>query len=97
MSKPIRMFKLVSGELVLGKYDEDTNLLEDVAIIQIVPTHQVSGSLHESDSVHGRTGRQPRRKRDRPHQVVSSFSCSRPHPPLPGVWGRAFSNLTVSS
>lgn len=40
MSKPIRMFKLVSGELVLGKYDEDTNLLEDVAIIQIVPTQQ---------------------------------------------------------
>ena len=40
MSKPIRMFELVSGELVLGKYDEDTNLLEDVAIIQIVPTQQ---------------------------------------------------------
>ena len=40
MSKPIRMFKLVSGELVLGKYDEDTNLLEDVAIMQIVPTQQ---------------------------------------------------------
>ena len=37
MSKPIRLFKLVTGELVLGKFDEEANMLEDVAIIQ-VPT-----------------------------------------------------------
>lgn len=40
MSKPIRMFKLVSGELVLGKYDEQANRLEDVAILQVVPAQQ---------------------------------------------------------
>ena len=40
MSKPIRMFKLVSGDLVLGKYDEEANVLEDVAYIQVVPTQQ---------------------------------------------------------
>ena len=34
MSKPIRLFKLVTGELVLGKFDEE------VAIIQVVPTQQ---------------------------------------------------------
>ena len=38
MSKPIRLFKLVTGELVLGKFDEEANMLEDVAIIQVVPT-----------------------------------------------------------
>ncbi len=40
MPNPIRMFKLVSGELVLGKYNESTDMLEDVAIIQVVPTQQ---------------------------------------------------------
>ena len=40
MSKPIRLFKLVTGELVLGKFDEEANVLEDVAIIQVVPTQQ---------------------------------------------------------
>ena len=39
MSKPIRLFKLVTGELVLGKFDEEANMLEDVAIIQVVPTY----------------------------------------------------------
>ena len=38
--KPIRLFKLVTGELVLGKFDEEANMLEDVAIIQVVPTQQ---------------------------------------------------------
>ena len=42
MSKPIRLFKLVTGELVLGKFDEEANMLEDVAIIQVVPTQQGS-------------------------------------------------------
>ena len=40
MSKPIRLFKLVTSELVLGKFDEEANMLEDVAIIQVVPTQQ---------------------------------------------------------
>lgn len=40
MSKPIRMVKLVSGELVLGKFDADNNVLEDVAILQLAPTQQ---------------------------------------------------------
>ena len=36
MSKPIRLFKLVTGELVLGKFDEEANMLEDVAMGQVV-------------------------------------------------------------
>ena len=40
MSKPIRLFKLVSGELVLGKYNEEADVLEDVAIVRIAPTKQ---------------------------------------------------------
>ena len=41
MSKPIRLFKLVTGELVLGKFDEEANMLEDVAIIQVVTPNRV--------------------------------------------------------
>lgn len=40
MSKPIRLVKLVTGEMALGKFDAEANVLEDVAIIQIVPTQQ---------------------------------------------------------
>ena len=40
MSKPIRMFKLVTGELVLGKYDEAADVLEDVAILQVLRAQQ---------------------------------------------------------
>ena len=35
MSKPIRLFKLVTGELVLGKFDEEANMLEDLSLIHI--------------------------------------------------------------
>ncbi|MBQ7617484.1 MAG: hypothetical protein IJS50_01285 [Desulfovibrio sp.] len=34
----IRLVKLVSGELVLGKYDAAKDCLNDVAILQVVPT-----------------------------------------------------------
>ena len=34
MSKPIRLIKLVTGELVLGKFDEEANMLEDVVILR---------------------------------------------------------------
>ncbi|MEG2005213.1 MAG: hypothetical protein RR014_04160 [Bilophila sp.] len=40
MSKPIRLVKLVTGEMALGKFDAATNRLEDVATIQIAPTQQ---------------------------------------------------------
>ena len=38
--KPICMVKLVSGELVLGKFDPEADQLEDIATIQIAPTQQ---------------------------------------------------------
>ena len=36
----IRMMKLVSGEIVLGKYDAEKDQLTDVAQLQNVPTQQ---------------------------------------------------------
>jgi len=40
MSYDIRLVKLINGETVLGKYDEETQGLKDVAILQTVPTQQ---------------------------------------------------------
>lgn len=40
MSKPIRLVKLVTGELALGKFNAEANTLDDVAILQVVPTQQ---------------------------------------------------------
>ncbi len=40
MAYTIRLVKLVTGELVLGKYDADTKILSEVALMQIVPTQQ---------------------------------------------------------
>lgn len=40
MAYTIRLVKLVTGELVLGKYDADAKVLNDVALMQIVPTQQ---------------------------------------------------------
>ena len=100
MSKPIRLFKLVTGELVLGKFDEEANMLEDVAIIQVVPTQQgvqmmmlpygypfeqeFKGSLHQPDPVHGR----PRRCRGQvsAHQVALSPLRTKTPPSCPGLF-----------
>ena len=40
MALPVRLVKLVTGELALGKFDAETDTLKDVAILQIVPTQQ---------------------------------------------------------
>jgi len=40
MAYDIRLVKLINGETVLGKYDEETKGLNDVAILQTVPTQQ---------------------------------------------------------
>lgn len=40
MAYDIRLFKLVTGELVMGKYDADKDALNDVATLQTVPTQQ---------------------------------------------------------
>ena len=40
MAYDIRLVKLVSGELVLGKYDAEKKCLTDVGILQILPTQQ---------------------------------------------------------
>lgn len=40
MAYTIRLVKLVTGELVLGKYDEAADIINDVAIIQVVPAQQ---------------------------------------------------------
>ncbi|MBQ7457018.1 MAG: hypothetical protein IJS54_05405 [Desulfovibrio sp.] len=36
----VRLAKLVNGELVLGKYDKDKDCLNEVAILQVIPTQQ---------------------------------------------------------
>lgn len=40
MAYDIRLVKLVTGELVIGKYDAEANALNEVAIMQSVPTPQ---------------------------------------------------------
>ena len=40
MSYDVRMVKIVTGEIVIGKYDAATDVLNDPAILQTVPTQQ---------------------------------------------------------
>ena len=40
MSYDLRLVKLITGEMVIGKYDSDKNALKDVAILQMIPTQQ---------------------------------------------------------
>lgn len=40
MAYDIRLFKLVTGELVIGKYDEGNDRLDCAALLQTVPTQQ---------------------------------------------------------
>jgi hypothetical protein len=40
MPYDIRLVKLINGETVLGKFDEETQGLKEVAILQTVPTQQ---------------------------------------------------------
>ena len=40
MAYDIRLVKIVTGELVIGKYDAEAKALTDVAIMQTVPTQQ---------------------------------------------------------
>ncbi len=42
MAYDIRLVKLVSGEMILGKFDAEKNVYNDPAILQIVPTQQGS-------------------------------------------------------
>ena len=40
MAYDIRLMKLVTGELVIGKYQADSDSLNDVAAIQTIPSQQ---------------------------------------------------------
>jgi len=40
MSYDIRLVKIVTGELIIGKFDAEADALTDVAIMQTVPTQQ---------------------------------------------------------
>ena len=40
MAYDIRLVKIVTGELIIGKYDAAAKALTDVAIMQTVPTQQ---------------------------------------------------------
>lgn len=40
MAYDIRLMKLVTGELVIGKYNEESDSLNDVAAIQTIPSQQ---------------------------------------------------------
>lgn len=38
MAYDLRLVKMITGEMVIGKYDAEKNVLKDVAILQTVPT-----------------------------------------------------------
>lgn len=40
MAYDIRLVKLINGETVLGKWDEDAGKITDVALLQTLPTQQ---------------------------------------------------------
>ncbi len=40
MAYDIRMVKIVTGEMVLGKYNAETDALDDPAVLQTIPTQQ---------------------------------------------------------
>ena len=40
MAYDTRLVKLITGEMVIGKYDADKNVLKEVAVLQSVPTQQ---------------------------------------------------------
>jgi hypothetical protein len=40
MAYDLRLVKIITGEMVIGKYDAEKNLLKDIAILQSVPTQQ---------------------------------------------------------
>ncbi len=40
MAYDIRFVKLVGGETVIGKYDAESDILKEVAILQSIPTEQ---------------------------------------------------------
>ena len=40
MAYDIRLVKIVTGELIIGKFNAEANVLNDVAIMQTVPTQQ---------------------------------------------------------
>jgi hypothetical protein len=40
MAYDIRLVKIITGEMIIGKYDAEKKVLQDVAILQSVPTQQ---------------------------------------------------------
>ncbi len=40
MAQDIRLFKLVTGEIIIGKYDAEKDMVTEVATIQSVPLQQ---------------------------------------------------------
>lgn len=40
MAYDIRLMKLINGEMIIGKYDGEANLLKDAAVLQTVPAQQ---------------------------------------------------------
>lgn len=40
MAYDIRLVKIITGEMIIGKYSAEKNALTDVAVLQTVPTQQ---------------------------------------------------------
>ena len=40
MAYDIRLVKIITGEMIIGKYNAEKNALTDVAVLQTVPTQQ---------------------------------------------------------
>lgn len=40
MAYDIRLVKIITGEMIIGKFDKDKNALTEVAVLQTIPTQQ---------------------------------------------------------
>lgn len=40
MAYDVRLVKIITGELIIGKFDKNTNILKDVAIMQTAPSKE---------------------------------------------------------
>ena len=40
MAYDLRLVKIITGEMIIGKYDTEKNILKDIAVLQSIPTQQ---------------------------------------------------------
>ena len=78
MAYDIRLVKIVTGELVIGKYDAEAHALNDVVIMQTVPTQQ--GVKRTRRSAHGNNQSRTKREAQRlPYDRIVRLFPSKLH------------------